>query len=244
MRSATKNKTSIEWTWIPGTTGATWNPVTGCTKVSPGCDHCYAETLTHRYKWNGGRFDEIITHPDRLGWPSKLRGPHTVFVCSMSDLFHRDVPESFLGEVWDRMVLNPQHTFLLLTKRPGRMAAWALGHDWPSNIWAGTSVESQKYVPRIGPLSLVPAPVRFLSVEPMIEAVDLMGYTDAIDWVITGGESGPGWRPFAPEWADEIRRHCEMLEIPYFHKQNGGLTPKSGGDELFGVQYKAFPIPR
>jgi len=169
------DRTSIEWT------DATWSPVTGCSKVSPGCDNCYAERITQRW---GQKFTDVILHPERLEQPLRWRKPRRIFVCSMSDLFQEAVPWDFLLEVFAMMYLSPKHTFQVLTKRPGRMAHFAtevlpnaVGYKfvggWPSNIWAGTSVESPKYLPRLDVLARVPAKVRFVSVEPLLEAVDL-----------------------------------------------------------------------
>ncbi len=263
MTTETRHQTAIGWTHRPDpktgrmTDGATWNPVTGCTKVSPGCDNCYAEALTQRWKWNGGKFDEIVLHPDRLKQPYSWRDDRTVFVGSMTDLFHPDVPFAFVQQIFRVMAETPKHTYLLLTKRPKTMAYYWESYlrrgtpyltQWPANTWAGTTVESQEYVSRIDALARVPAPVRFVSAEPLLGPLDLTvnARRSKIDWVITGGESGPHFRPFNPTWAEQIRAQVSLPElgVAFFHKQNGGRTPKANGEDLFGQIYNEFPIPR
>ena len=237
-------RTTIEWT------NATWNPVTGCTKVSPGCDHCYAERLTERFGW--GPFSRIKLHFDRLKEPIGRRRPQLVFTCSMSDLFHPQVPWSFIIAVFSVMESTPQHIYQVLTKRPGRMAYFAnhvlpaQGRNWPLNVWAGTSVESQRYAHRITVLERVSAPVRFVSVEPLLESIDLRPWLrdGALHWVIVGGESGPGARPIKLEWVLSIRDDCRSAGVPFFFKQWGGRTAKSGGRVLEGLTYDEMPEVR
>jgi protein gp37 len=238
--------TKIEWT------NATWNPVSGCSKVSPGCDKCYAIRETNRHRnlpkyaglmtrsleWTG----EVRCHPQLLGQPMHWKAPRRVFVCSMSDLFHDKVPWEFIIQVFYAMKNSPQHTFQVLTKRPGRMAyfaemIWGSDHDrpWPANVWAGTSVESQKYVPRLDCLLRVPAKVRFVSAEPLLGPVDLLPYFHkcscegkpcvckglAIHWIIAGGESGPGARPMDLAWTRGLVGQCQRAGVPVFVKQLG-----------------------
>ncbi len=230
-------KTHIEWT------NATWNPVTGCTKVSPGCDHCYAKRLTERF--GRGPFDRVATHLERLTEPSRWRRPQMVFTCSMSDLFHPNVPWAFTLAVFSVMEETPQHTYQVLTKRPGRMAYFASnvlksqGRNWPSNVWAGTSVEAQRFVPRLDLLARVPSVVRFASLEPLLEPIELgpSARGGKIHWVIVGGESGPGARPMDIEWVYSLRHQCEEAKVPFFVKQLGtswaaanGIADYKGGD--------------
>ena len=228
--AAVSADSKIEWT------DATWNPVTGCTKVSPGCDHCYAERITERFH-GPGSFAEVKLHPDRLDQPLRWRKPRRVFVNSMSDLFHDAVPDEFIGQVFDVMLRTPQHTYQVLTKRPGRMASFVkmwLGESyaqWIPNLWLGTSVESQKWADvRIPKLLDTPAAVRFLSCEPLLGAVNVRPYfwsgdetgpLVGIDWVIVGGESGPGARPMHPQWARQLRDQCTSAGVPFFFKQWG-----------------------
>lgn len=233
-------KTQIEWT------NATWNPVTGCTKVSPGCDHCYADRLTERFR--RGPFSEVKLHNNRLDEPRRWRQPQMVFTCSMGDLFHPEVPWNFALQVFTVMAATPWHTYQLLTKRPGRMAYFAdhalasTGLKWPGNVWAGTSIENQKYAPRIDLLARVPATVRFVSVEPLLEPLDLQAWLEArtIQWVIVGGESGPGARPVEIRWVQSILCQCKRASIPIFVKQlgtawasncraNGSCVDRKGG---------------
>lgn len=249
--------TAIEWTQ------STWNPVTGCTKVSPGCDHCYAERVTER--WYGkGSFEQVQLHPDRLDKPLHWRKPRKVFVNSMSDLFHDAVPDEFIADVWHVMAQTPQHTYQVLTKRHARMrawvAAWCSHPNWRMplpNVWLGVSVEDQKWAGiRIPALLNTPAAVRFLSCEPLLGPIDLYGTTIAplqrlydepngqtgrIDWVIVGGESGPGARPMDAAWAREIRDQCVNARVPFLFKQWGGRTPKAGGRLLDGRTWDEYP---
>lgn len=276
--------TSIEWT------ETTWNPTSGCDRVSPGCDHCYALTLAKRLKAMGqpkyqhdgdprtsGPGFGVAVHPGVLTEPLRWRKPRKCFVDSMADLLHAKVPTDFLAQVWAVMALTPQHTYQVLTKRPERyrhvldgpcrcggghrpgvdfrklvqdharrLAPAANGVDvlarWPlGNVWLGTSIESDDYVGRADALRAAPAAVRFLSLEPLLgplPSLDLAG----IDWVIVGGESGPGFRPLDLDWVRDLRDRCIRLRIPLFFKQVGGLSPKAGGRELDGRTWDEFPV--
>ena len=237
------DKSAIEWT------DATWNPVTGCTKVSPGCAHCYAETITLRFK-RGGPFlpgkTTIRLHEERLDDPRSWRAPRRVFVNSMSDLFHEEVPLEYVRKVFQKMETYDTHIYQVLTKRPERMLEFverSMGQSsWPDHIWAGTSVENQYWADRRIPiLQKVPAKVRFLSVEPLLKAVDLSPYLSSLHWVIVGGESGHRARPMREEWALRIRDDCAELGIPFFFKQWGGRTSKFGGRTLDGRQWDEMP---
>ena len=237
------DRSGIEWT------DATWNPVTGCTKVSPGCAHCYAETITLRFK-RGGPFlpgkTTIRLHPERLGHPSKWRAPRRVFVNSISDLFHGEVPFAFVDEVFSTMAAYPRHTYQLLTKRPERMleyVAWTGGQPWPPQVWAGVSVENQYWADRRIPLlQQVPCSVRFLSCEPLLKPLklDLRG----LHWVIVGGESGHRARKMEEVWAIDIRDQCLEAEVPFFFKQWGGRTSKAAGRKLEDRTWSEMPDRR
>lgn len=227
--------TSIEWT------ERTWNPVTGCSKVSQGCKHCYAERIADRF-WGDRPFTEVQCHPERLAHPRSIRKASMFFVNSMSDLFHPDVPEDFILEVFRVMAECRQHTFQVLTKRSGRLAEIANHLSWAKNIWMGVSVEDARVVHRIDHLRAVPAAVRFLSLEPLIgplESLDLSG----MHWVIVGGESGPGARPMKAAWVKSIRGQCRAAGVPFFFKQWGGVFKKHSGRELEGRTYDEFPAP-
>ena len=233
------DKSGIEWT------DATWNPVTGCTKVSPGCAHCYAEAITLRFK-RGGPFlpgkTTIRLHSDRLDQPARWRKPRMVFVNSMSDLFHEEVPFHFVREVFQVMEANPRHTYQVLTKRPARMLEFAdtRSQAWPDQVWIGVSVENQYWADkRIPLLKSVPARVRFLSCEPLLRPVDLD--LEGIHWVIAGGESGHRSRPMDPSWVQDIRDQCIAARVPFFFKQWGGRTSKSGGRVLDGKIWDQRP---
>lgn len=267
-------ETSIEWTDF------SWNPVTGCSQVSPGCDHCYAIRVANRFRdtpayagtvrgmeWTG----QVICHQERLLDPFSWRKPRKVFLCSMGDLFHPAVPWSFICDIFEVMAVTPQHTYQVLTKRPGRMAHFANhiwpvswrerlgvapeefpGAAWPANVWAGTSVESAKYLPRLDVLARVPAKVRFVSCEPLLGPLDLLPWLGnnalctrcaqtcgdrpdcgcegcwtpgVINWTICGGESGPGARPMRPNWVRDIRDQCQAAGVPFFFKQWGEWLP-------------------
>lgn len=278
------DKSRISWT------DATWNPVTGCSRVSPGCDHCYAERLTAgrlskqpRYanltdqygQWSG----ELRCHPDLLEVPLRWTKPRRIFVCSTSDLFHPKVPWEFILRVFDVMAAADRHTFQVVTKRPGRMAYFAEqvwpkqgghwdpinpveakrgvwpGTKWPAHVWAGTSVESQKYAPRLDCLARVPAKVRFVSVEPLLGPVDLWRWLTwtgddgmkeppqppVLHWVIVGGESGPGARPMHEDWVRNLRDQCSSSGVAFFYKQAIISGRKIDTPMLDGRQWKEFP---
>jgi protein gp37 len=279
------DKTGIEWT------DATWNPLTGCTKVSPGCDHCYAETLHERF--NGpGSFATLTLRPERLDQPLRWRRPRRVFVNSMSDLFHQDVPDDYIARVFAVMCSCAAHTFQVLTKRHGRMrsllnsgefqaevAEHARGvmrqgpsrqQNWPTtwplpNVWLGVSVEDQHWADiRIPKLLATPAAVRFISAEPLLGEVSLFANSTVdtgtlIDWVIVGGESGPGARPMQPRWARQLRDECVRYGIPFLFKQWGAHVPvyrgekvgevmmrvgkKAAGRGLDGRTWDEYPVP-
>lgn len=229
---------SIEWT------DQTWNPVTGCTKISPGCDNCYAERFAKRLQAMGNRgyengFDLTI-HRNRLEEPLHWRKPRFVFVNSMSDLFHEEIPTSFIEEVFAVMRKANNHIFQILTKRARRLARAAPHLTWSSNIWIGVSVENKDYTWRMNYLRGVPAKVHFVSFEPLIGPIPKLSLR-AIDWVIVGGESGPNARPILPEWVRKIRDHCEKVDVPFFFKQWGGRTSKSKGRVLDGRKWNEMP---
>lgn len=231
--------TTIEWT------EQTWNPTTGCTKISPGCKHCYAEVMAKRLKAMGARGYEngfnLSILPERLAQPLMRRKPTTYFVNSMSDLFHNDIPFGFLDQVFDVIKRTPQHTYQILTKRSARMRKYfsLRGRVVPDNVWLGVSVENRKYgLPRVDDLREIKASIRFLSVEPLLEDVgkiDLRG----IHWVIVGGESGPKARPMKAEWVEAIKVQCEQDGVAFFFKQWGGWgadgkkRPKKNNGRLF-----------
>jgi protein gp37 len=235
--------TAIEWT------DATWNPVTGCTKISAGCDHCYAERFSERFRGVPGHpfesgFD-LTLRPERLEAPLKWRWPKMIFVNSMSDLFHKEVPTEFISRVFDTMERADWHTFQVLTKRSSLMrnflrTRYGESHG-PSHMWFGVSIENGTKLSRLRHLQQAPAGIRFLSVEPLIGPIgklDLSG----IDWVIVGGESGPGCRPMDPHWVREVRDQCVEAGVAFFFKQWGGLRPKSGGRKLDRREWSQFPI--
>jgi protein gp37 len=240
---------AIEWT------EATWNPTTGCDRLSAGCDHCYALTLAKRLKAMGapkyqndgdprtsGPGFGVTIHPDALRIPYSWREPRVVFVNSMSDLFHARVPVSFVREVFSVMADTPRHTYQVLTKRSHRLVRLADRLDWPPNVWLGVSVEDATQLQRIAHLRDVPAAVRFLSCEPLIGPLHELDLT-RIGWVIAGGESGPGCRPLDRTWVTDIRDACIAAGVPFFFKQWGGRTPKAGGRELDGVLWDEMPSP-
>jgi protein gp37 len=238
----------IEWT------EATWNPTTGCDQTSPGCDHCYALTLAKRLKAMGnskyqrdgdprssGPGFGITLHPDALDLPYRWQTPRLIFVNSMSDLLHPEVPDSFVHQVLDVIRDTPRHTYQLLTKRSQRLARGSSRFAWPENLWVGVSVESAAYRFRIEHLRRVVVATRFVSFEPLVEPVgqlDLSG----IHWVIVGGESGPRARPIEYEWVADIRDQCVAAGVPFFFKQWGGRTPKAGGRELDGTVWDEMPV--
>lgn len=238
-RTRMADKSAIEWT------ESTWNPVTGCSKVSPGCAHCYAETFAER--WRG-----IPGHPYEQGfdlrlWPSRLeqplawKRPRTIFVNSMSDLFHEDIPFDFIASIFEVMAQADWHVFQILTKRHERLAQLASALPWPANVWMGVTIENRRFVHRADVLRDVPAAVRFISAEPLLgrlEGLDLTG----IDWLIAGGESGRGHRPVKVEWLRELRDRCKREDVAFFFKQWGGNRPKSGGRELDGQTWDEMPV--
>ena len=230
----------IEWTQ------ATWNPVTGCTKVSPGCKHCYAERMAKRLQAMGvpqyRNAFRLTLQPKALDLPLRWRKPRLVFVNSMSDLFHERVPLTFIQEVFAVMTAASQHTFQVLTKRPE--VALALRDDlpWPTNVWLGTSVESALYMHRIHTLRKIPAKIRFLSLEPLLGPISDLPL-DGIHWVIVGGESGPGARPMEKRWVTQIREQCRSTGIPFFFKQWGGVNKKRTGRVLDRRTWDDMPTP-
>ncbi len=231
---------SIEWT------EGTWNPVTGCRKVSPGCKHCYAERMAIRLAgMNQPRYRngfEVTLQPDLVRLPLRWRQPRTIFVNSMSDLFHKEIPESFIADVFQTMLDAHWHTFQILTKRADRLAEIAGRLPWPINMWMGVSVESPRYLNRVERLSQVPAAVRFLSVEPLLTRIPSLPMT-GIDWVIVGGESGPGARPMEADWVREIRDRCVGTGVPFFFKQWGGMRKGRAGRLLDGRSWDEMPEP-
>jgi protein gp37 len=231
---------AIEWT------DGTWNPVTGCSKVSPGCKNCYAERWAARLQAMGNtRYRNgfaVALHSDVLELPLRWRKPKLIFVNSMSDFFHEAVPDEFIRRAFEVMKRADWHIFQILTKRSERLVALAPRLPWPANVWQGVSVEDARYLSRVDHLRLVPAHVRFLSVEPLIGPIHNLRL-DGIHWVIVGGESGSGHRPIKAIWVRQIREQCLGAGVPFFFKQWGGLTPKSGGRMLDGRTWDAMPSP-
>ena len=242
-------ESAIEWTEV------TWNPSTGCDRTSPGCDHCYALTLAKRLRAMGqakyqndgdprtsGPGFKLTLHPDVVDAPRSWSGSRTVFVNSMSDLFHEDVPLGFIRDVFDVMADTPQHQYQVLTKRSKRLRQIADDLPWPVNVWMGVSVETQRYAFRVDHLRDVPAATRFVSAEPLLGplVLDLAG----IDWLIVGGESGPGARPLDGDWARWLRNQCVASGVAFFFKQWGGRTPKAGGRDLDGRRWDEMPATK
>ena len=229
---------NIEWT------EATWNPVTGCSKVSTGCKHCYAERRAHRLQAMGSVRSRngfaVTLHPAVLDLPQRWRRPRMIFVHSMSDLFHESVPLEFIQRVFATMHACPQHTFQVLTKRSARLRDLAPHLDWAPNIWMGVSVENRRVIHRIHDLQAVPAHVRFLSCEPLLGPLDDLPL-DGIHWVIVGGESGPGARPMQAAWVRAIRDRCRRADVPFFFKQWGGVRKDRTGRDLDGRAYDEMP---
>ena len=232
------SSSKIEWT------ESTWNPVTGCTKISAGCLNCYAERMAKRLQAMGqanyANGFEVTLHPHVLEYPLKLRKPQVIFVNSMSDLFHEDVPLEFIQQVFDVIERAKQHTFQILTKRAERLEELSPLLDWPGNLWMGVTVENQNCSFRIDHLRRVPAAIRFLSMEPLLSSVEDMNLEN-IDWVIVGGESGPGARPIEKDWVRDILRQCQTANIPFFFKQWGGVNKKKNGRMLDGRFYDQTP---
>lgn len=246
-------KSAISWT------ERSWNPVTGCTRVSDGCGHCYAFALHDRRheafeKYQGiyprtGRpmprqyarpFSEVQLLPERLDDPLHIRTPQRFFVNSMSDLFHSQVPEDYIRQVFEVMERASWHTFQILTKRVGRLRRIAPRLIWPLNVWMGVSIENDLLTVRADVLRTIPAAIRFLSCEPLLGPLPSLNL-EGIDWVITGGESGPEARPCDPDWVRDLRDRCVARGIAFFHKQWGGRTPKAGGRELDGRIWDQLP---
>lgn len=232
------DRSHIEWTQ------ATWNPVTGCSKVSPGCKHCYAERLARRLQAMGSaRYRngfQITLHRDLVALPKQWREPRLIFVNSMSDMFHEQVPLNFIECVFATMRDCPQHTFQILTKRSVRLRHLAAQLDWPPNVWMGVSVENARFLHRIDDLLMAPAAVRFMSCEPLLGPLETLPL-DGIQWVIVGGESGPGARPMRIEWIRSIYRQCRKARVPFFFKQWGGVRKDLTGRKLNGRTYDEMP---
>lgn len=242
------DRSAIEWT------EATWNPTTGCDRVSEGCDNCYALTLAKRLKAMGspkyqadgdprtsGPGFGLTVHPEALRVPYGWKSPRTVFVNSMSDLFHARVPLDYVRQVFEVIEQTPQHTYQVLTKRARRLRQIADRLRWPTNLWMGVSVESAKELSRVGDLRQVPAAVRFLSCEPLLGPLDGLDLT-GIHWLIAGGESGPRFRPVDEEWITGIRDACIQADVAFFFKQWGGRTPKASGRTLQGRTWDQMPM--
>jgi protein gp37 len=255
------DKTGIQWT------DATWNPVTGCSKVSPGCANCYAETmaltrLTGKPGYPGlpwtpeNAAENVVLRPDRLDQPLRWRQPRRVFVNSMSDLFHEQVPDEYIGRVWLTMMKARRHTFQVLTKRPERMRDYLIDDDWQTarrlgpagpgkawvapNVWLGTSIENDRWTSRADHLRETPAAVRFLSAEPLLGPLPSLDLT-GIDWLIVGGESGAKHRPIDPDWVRDLRDRAVAAGVAFFFKQWGGRTPKARGRLLDGRTWDEYP---
>lgn len=233
---ATQSK--IEWTEM------TWNPVTGCSKVSDGCKNCYAERMAKRLQAMGVvRYQNafrLTLHDDLIELPLKWKQPKVVFVNSMSDLFHEDIPVKFIQKVFDSMARCPQHIFQVLTKRSRRLKNIAAELPWPDNVWMGVSVENSQTGYRIQDLCTVPAAVRFLSCEPLIGPIQRLPLV-GIHWVIVGGESGPGARPMHSEWVEDIFGQCEAANVAFFFKQWGGTRKNRAGRKLHNQTYDEMP---
>src|SRR4051794_18018948 len=234
------DRSAIEWT------ESTWNPVTGCSKVSPGCAHCYAETLSRRFGWSrtpwtpANARDNVVLHPERLDQPLRWRRPRMIFVNSMSDLFHEYVPLQFIADVFDVMRDAEHHVFQVLTKRHERLRDVASSLSWPPNVWMGVSIENNRWSVRADALRTVPAAVRFVSAEPLLGPVDALDLT-GIDWLIAGGESGHHHRLVREEWLIDLRDRCRQAHVAFFFKQWGGRTPKAGGRLLQGEECSEMP---
>jgi protein gp37 len=232
-------KTHIEWT------ESTWNPITGCSKISPGCKNCYAERLSYRLNAMGSvRYTNnfnLTLHEDLIEIPLSWKKPRIIFVNSMSDLFHEKVPLEFIKKIFTVMNEASWHTFQILTKRSERLAHLSDKLIWPENVWVGVSVESQKYVSRIDDLRCVPAKIKFISFEPLLSNIINVDLSN-INWVIVGGESGPKSRPIDPLWVREIRDNCINMKIPFFFKQWGGVRKKKNGKLLDGRIWMEKPL--
>jgi len=235
------DNSAIEWT------EATWNPVTGCHQVSPGCAHCYAKTFAERWRGVPGHpyeqgFD-LKLWPHRLEQPMKWSRPRTIFVNSMSDLFHEGIPLDYIQQVFDVMGRADHHTFQILTKRHERLAELAPVLEWHPNVWIGVSIENRRFIHRADYLRRVDAAVRFISAEPLLGPLDGLDLTE-IQWLIAGGESGARHRPIKAEWLRQLREQCDAEDVAFFFKQWGGRTPKTGGRELDGKTWDEMPERR
>jgi protein gp37 len=229
----------IEWT------ESTWNPITGCTKISTGCANCYAERMATRLQamrvdnYRNG-FNVVTCHEHVLEKPLSWKKPQMIFVNSMSDMFHQDVPIEFIQRIFDVMRQAHWHTFQILTKRGDRLQELAPLIDWPENVWMGVTVENKNHTDRIDCLRNTYAAVKFLSIEPLLGAIPCLSLEN-IDWVIVGGESGPGSRPMLEEWVLDIQKQCESANAPFFFKQWGGINKKAAGRELQGRTWNGMP---
>jgi len=232
------NKSKIEWT------ESTWNPISGCDKISKGCENCYAERMAKRLQAMGTRGYEdgfkVTLHPYTLDKPLKMKKPQMIFVNSMSDIFHKDVEDEYIIKIFEVMNKAHWHIFQVLTKRPERLREIKNKLKWTDNIWFGTSVESNDYIDRVDELRECPAKIKFLSIEPLIDSVNKINYTD-IDWVIVGGESGYGCRELKKEWVIDVKDKCQEFDIPFFFKQWGGVNKKKAGRLLDGKIYDEMP---
>ena len=234
------DQSAIEWT------DATWNPVTGCSKVSPGCANCYAETLSLRFRWSTlpwtpeNAAANVQLHPERLDLPRRWRTGRRVFVNSMSDLFHELVPDDYIRAVFEVMASCKHHQFQTLTKRPERLAQLAPSLPWPDNVWMGVTIENDRWVERADYLREVPSVVRFISAEPLLGPLPSLNL-DGIDWLIAGGESGNGARRPHADWFRDLRDRCVDNAVAFFFKQWGGRTPKVNGRELDGRTWDEYP---
>ncbi|MCB9421408.1 MAG: phage Gp37/Gp68 family protein [Ardenticatenaceae bacterium] len=231
--------TKIEWA------ESTWNPITGCTKISPGCKNCYAERMALRLQAMGqanyANGFELTLHEHMLERPLQWKKPQLIFVNSMSDLFHKDVPAEYIHRVFDVMARASWHNFQVLTKRAERLAELSAEIDWPDNVWMGVSVESQKYTYRIDHLRQTGAKIKFLSLEPLLGPLQQLNL-EGIDWAIVGGESGPRARPIKREWVIGIRDQCLSANVPFFFKQWGGTNKKKSGRSLDGRTWDQLPV--
>jgi protein gp37 len=232
------SRSKIEWTH------STWNPVTGCSKVSPGCDHCYAERMARRLKGMGvAKYKngfEVTIHPEVLEAPLQWKKPQIVFVNSMSDLFHEKIPFEYVERIFDVMNRANWHIFQILTKRSKPLVKLAPKLHWPENVWMGVTCETEQYQFRINDLRKTRANIKFLSLEPLLGPLPSLDLTN-IDWVIVGGESGPGARPMKKEWVVEIQKQCRLQAVPFFFKQWGGLNKRAAGRLLNGRLYEQMP---
>jgi protein gp37 len=232
------NHSEIEWT------EATWNPITGCTKISPGCENCYAKRMAYRLQAMGNpnyaNGFKLTLHNNALQIPLKWKKPRMIFVNSMSDLFHPDVPLDFVQKTFDVMRKAHWHTYQILTKRSKRLFELSQSISWPTNVWMGVSIENSDYLFRAGHLRQTEAKVKFLSLEPLLGPLHDLNLVD-IDWVIVGGESGPGARPMKKKWVVEIKDRCLSANVPFFFKQWGGVHRKRNGRTLQGTTWNQMP---